>query len=237
MSSWSAKPSGGYNRTSTEAKNNILCARDILVNEYGYTLQAVAGIMGNAQEESGFNPWRWQSDTYNTHNGYGLFQFTPASGYISLSRSTPNLSTSAQTEGATAEDGANQVRVFASNTLAKWVSSCWRSYWDSSTYSEAYERSKHCLNTWGNGSSITMAQFAKCTDVDDSAFIFLACFEGPAVPTTYTNRQSNARWIYDNILSGTEPPEPPEPPEPEPAPSKPPAIWLYKKLSEVHRLW
>lgn len=236
MSSWSAKPSGGYDRSSTEAKNNILCARDILLNEYGYTLQAVAGIMGNSQAESGLNPWRWQSDSYNTSAGYGLFQYTPASGYISLSSSTPNLSTTAQTDGATAEDGANQVRVFASNTLSKWVSNCWRSYWDKTTYAEAYARATHCLETWGNGSTITMTQFSKCTSVEDSAFIFLACFEGSAVPTTYTTRQNNAQWIYDNILNGSEPPEPPEP-EPEPTPTNPPPIWLYKKLSEVHRLW
>ena len=41
-------------------------------------------MMGNAYGESGWNPWRWQNDTYNVNNGYGLFQYTPASGYLNV---------------------------------------------------------------------------------------------------------------------------------------------------------
>lgn len=49
----------------------------------GWTLNAVAGVLGNMQAESSINPGRWQSDNIgNMSGGYGLVQWTPASSYI-----------------------------------------------------------------------------------------------------------------------------------------------------------
>lgn len=49
----------------------------------GWSLNAIAGILGNMQAESSINPGRWQSDNVgNMSGGYGLVQWTPASGYI-----------------------------------------------------------------------------------------------------------------------------------------------------------
>ena len=49
----------------------------------GWTVNAVAGFLGNVQHESTINPGRWQSDDVgNTSNGYGLVQWTPATKYI-----------------------------------------------------------------------------------------------------------------------------------------------------------
>lgn len=52
----------------------------------GYSEQATAGILGNAQYESTLNPAQWEYGGYvgNLSAGYGLFQWTPASRYVNL---------------------------------------------------------------------------------------------------------------------------------------------------------
>lgn len=54
-----------------------------VLTEKGWTLNAIAGILGNMQAESSINPGRWQSDDVgNLNGGYSLVQWTPASKYI-----------------------------------------------------------------------------------------------------------------------------------------------------------
>ena len=52
----------------------------------GYSEQATAAMIGNAQHESALNPAQWQYGSYvgNEHLGYGLFQWDPASRYWQL---------------------------------------------------------------------------------------------------------------------------------------------------------
>lgn len=51
----------------------------------GYSEQATAGIMGNAQYESTLNPAQWEyGRNYDPDFGYGLFQWTPSTRYTSL---------------------------------------------------------------------------------------------------------------------------------------------------------
>lgn len=51
--------------------------------ENGWSVNAIAAMLGNMQAESGINPGRWQSDDVgNTSAGYGLVQWTPATKYI-----------------------------------------------------------------------------------------------------------------------------------------------------------
>ena len=232
---WHAKPSGGYSLSSSENYDNSMEIYGILYAQ-GFTVEAIAGVCANAQAESGLNPWRWQSDTVGSNygNGYGLLQWTPGRGYIYLPGTTPNLSTSSVTSGATPEDGARQIRAFYENNPAKWVSSCWRSYWSSSAYPEYYARTRYIVNTWGNGSSISLDQFKNINDCFYASDCFLACFEGPGVPN-YEARHSNASAFY-NRFTGVDPPEPPEPPEP-PGPPEPPTDielwWLFKKFSNI----
>lgn len=220
---WYAKPSGPYNIGSPEWIGNF----DEIYNMLSWTDEAKAGMMGNLQHESGFNPWRWQGDTVNTSAGYGLPQFTPASGYLGLSGVTPNMSTSTITTGATPADGARQMQAVDSDELSKWVSSCWRNYWSPVAFSQLYNYRAQILNTWGNGSSISMAQFKACTDVDAAAFIWLACYEGPAVPN-YDTRKQTAEYIYQTYMGGVIPPSPDPPTPPTPSGEGVP-FWLLKK--------
>lgn len=182
---WYAKPRGAYKLTSDEAKANMVEISDYLLSQ-GYTPAAIAGVIGNSYGESGLNPWRWQSDTVNEKAGYGLFQYTPASGYIyecaDVEGYAPNLSTAGQTEGAEASDGMAQVIVFDTNKLLKWVDTCWRPYWGEQEYSELYSMRQTILTNNGDGYSLSMEQFKTIENVEHATFAFLACFEGPAVP-------------------------------------------------------
>ena len=66
----------------SEMENNAAIIRNYLVNE-GWTLNAIAGLLGNMEHESTINPQRWQSGDYgNMSGGFGLVQWTPASKYI-----------------------------------------------------------------------------------------------------------------------------------------------------------
>ena len=65
-----------------EMRVNAIYIKNYLVNE-GWSINAIAGMLGNMQAESTINPGRWQSDDVNnTSMGYGLVQWTPATKYI-----------------------------------------------------------------------------------------------------------------------------------------------------------
>lgn len=211
---WYAKPSGGYGYNSTEGRANIEQINGIL-NSYGFTLEAQAGILGNIVAESALNPWRWQGDTVNLSGGYGLVQFTPARDYIGSMQNVdgygPNLSTSYQTEDARPEDGYSQMLCIANDYLGKWVSYCWRDYWSTASYPTLWAQRNRIVQQYGTGSALTFSQFKNITNVADATFAFMACFEGPAVPN-YKTRYDSAAAIYE-YLSGGVTPDPPTPTE------------------------
>lgn len=47
----------------------------------GWTLNAVAAMLGNMETESTINPGIWESLTVDTSRGYGLVQWTPSTKY------------------------------------------------------------------------------------------------------------------------------------------------------------
>lgn len=88
---WHCKATGGYLKESQEGYDNALMAWGIM-NSRGWSLLAFCGMWGNVQSESGYNPWRWQSDIvlpqgdpriyYQNAHAYGLCQWDAASKYI-----------------------------------------------------------------------------------------------------------------------------------------------------------
>lgn len=50
--------------------------------DHGWTPEAVAGLLGNLQNESAINPGRWEGDDVGGGPGYGLVQWTPYSKYV-----------------------------------------------------------------------------------------------------------------------------------------------------------
>lgn len=188
MSSFYAKPSGGYAISSNEGTTNIKRIYDYLHSE-GYADNCIVGILGNVYGESALNPWLWENNTVSYSNGYGLFQFTPASEYINASWVpdwAPNESTSQQTAGADPDDALGQLYCLVNDTFGKWVPYCWRSYWSSTDYPDLYAKRGYILNTYGNGTTLSMDQFKMIYDYSDACFAFLACYEGPAIPNYLT---------------------------------------------------
>lgn len=187
---WQAKPTGAYTIGSTSWINNTneICAQ-LLTPDSPWTPEAVTGMLGNVQGESGMNPWRWQNDKYDPSHamGYGLFGYTPASKYIGnpvaekLPGYGPNLSTSGITQGASARDGAAQL-TYMDNGNVGWMSTAWRTYWEPTEYPELYQLRQRYLDQYGTNGRITFEEFKSVDDYEAATFFFLACFEGPAVP-------------------------------------------------------
>lgn len=229
-----SKPSGFYYMSSTEGTYNIWRMWDAL-RASGYAIEAASGIIGNCYAESGLNPWRWQNDTVNYGAGYGLFQFTPASAYIGpmswVDGYGPNLSTSS-ISGGLVTDGNSQLECLINDYLSKWTPYCWRPYWDSADFPYQFAIRTRVLNTYGDGSTLSQAQYKNINNIEDATFAFLACYEGPAYPNL-TDRIGNANAAY-SILTGQEPPEPPDPPGPGPEPGRKIPIWLLFKIKEAN---
>lgn len=184
MPNWHAKKYGGYDRTSQEAKDNADMMRAFL-NARGWTDNAIAGILGNISAESGYNPWRWQSDDVlnstdtetirdSTVNAYGLFQFTPAGKYI--------LSSTAQSFTGYAPN-FNDV---AGNPLdaeaqLAYIDAGLGGYYPTATY------------------DLTLAQFkASMLPAETLASAWLYNYERPADPSaTESVRRENARYWHE----------------------------------------
>ena len=202
MSRFYATPYGGYSISSNEGTSNIKTIYDYLHSE-GYADNCIVGILGNVVGESALNPWLWENNTYNPAYGYGLFQFTPASEYLNASwvpDYAPNLDPYSTTPGADPDDGYGQLYCLVNDTFGKWVGYCWRSYWDPNDYPGLYAMRTYILNTWGNGSSLTMSQFKDIADYEAACFAFLACYEGPLIPN-YTARKNYCDQIKPIIDS------------------------------------
>lgn len=66
---------------SEEMHNNAKMFRDFF-SAQNWTLNAIAGVLGNMQSESVINPGAWQNYKVNYNMGFGLVQWTPATKYI-----------------------------------------------------------------------------------------------------------------------------------------------------------
>ena len=76
MSNWAVSETGGIG--SAGMANNAEIIRGYFSNN-GWTMNAIAAIVGNMQVESGINPGRWENDDVgNLSGGFGLVQWTPA---------------------------------------------------------------------------------------------------------------------------------------------------------------
>lgn len=166
---WNAKPNNGYIVNSDEWVDNVNAFYEYAKNQY--TLQAICGMIGNSQGESGLNPWRWQSDTVDYDGGYGLFQYTPASGYIEeygkkSSYYAPNLSTTSQTSGSYPTDAIAQIEVIGESGK----------YGGSQTRIERIkEFYPQCVDY------TTLNEFKKINDLYGAVVCWLGFFEAPKI--------------------------------------------------------
>lgn len=74
--------SGNYYLSRAEMEVNARYIAHVLLRK-GWTLNAIAGLLGNMESESHINPGIWQSlDEGDTSGGFGLVQWTPATKLI-----------------------------------------------------------------------------------------------------------------------------------------------------------
>lgn len=72
---------GNFYLTESQMQGNAIEVYNYFKRR-GWTLNAVAGILGNMEKESNINPGLWQSlNEGNYSGGYGLVQWTPATNY------------------------------------------------------------------------------------------------------------------------------------------------------------
>lgn len=216
---WYAKTYNAYSRDSTEAIANANEIYAILYNR-GWTLNAVCGLLGNVGYESGYNPWRWQSDNVQptgnspwTNIGYGLTQFTPAGKYINddNAKNQPGYSPNFSNKAGSVYDGQAQITFI--NEYADY-------------YPSEY-------------SSLSYADYKKSTESPATlAKIWLHNYERPgdAGTSVENDRAQEAEYWY-TVLSGEEPPpEPPTPPGPGPGPGERKKSKLIYYLRPTYRM-
>ena len=61
--------------------NNAEIVYVTMVYEYGWTPEAVCGMLGNLQRESTINPAIWEGLVVADSSGFGLVQWTPSTNY------------------------------------------------------------------------------------------------------------------------------------------------------------
>ena len=75
--------SGNRYLNQSEMENNAIIIKNYLSSR-GWTLNAIAGLLGNMESESSINPGIWQSlNEGNMSGGFGLVQWTPATNFTS----------------------------------------------------------------------------------------------------------------------------------------------------------
>ena len=145
---WYVKATGAYGRTSNEALENAQEVYNVLYS-LGWVLESVCAMLGNVEHESGYNPWRWQSDVVlpvgdprigtigggNTAHAYGLCQQDPAAKYIyrPYAQSLPYYGPNYSDRAGNPRDGEPQLRYI------HWIcSDTSGGEWDSDTSHSSY---------------------------------------------------------------------------------------------------
>lgn len=175
---WHNKNTGAYARSSAEAQENVMMMVQVLA-PLGWTINAIAALAGNQAYESGFNPWRWESDTVNTSRGYGLFQYTPATKYInsSIAAGYTGFQPNYPMGSGGQDDGTAQLLFMHNNVDGGYIST--------SSY------------------PLSMAQFRTSTQSPDYlASAWLYNYERPGDPSaTEAGRRADALWWYDWLVN------------------------------------
>lgn len=206
---WHTKRTGGYLYTSDEAKDNSVMIYNIL-HARGWTVEAVAGLLGNVSSESGFNPWRWQGDnvlnsydditTQNAH-AYGLCQFDPAGKYINYAGSYAGYGPNFNDRVGRVTDG--QAQMLFINDHAD--------YYPTTAYPLSYAQYK----------AVTISEH-------DMAWITHAWFSNYERGTWDSGRATVGQFYYEYL--NDLPPVPPPPTETTKLP-----LWMMIRINDTYR--
>lgn len=98
--------------TTGEMQNNAQIIFPYLISR-GWSVNSIAGLLGNMQKESTINPGIWQNLTVNPELGFGLVQWSPSTNYT----------TWADANGYSRDDGNGQLKWIDSETVnqGQWL--------------------------------------------------------------------------------------------------------------------
>lgn len=203
---WHAKVRGGYSRDTQEALDNARMMAAVMRTQ-GWSLKAIAAMLGNGAGESGLNPWRWESDDVPTYSeyqswsseearshGYGLFGFTPASKYIEGGKSYEGYAPNFSDRAGNASDGAAQTSYFSATVGSSW------SHSNYSYYADDFAEIGVDINDFYY---ISFDEFkAGGSSIANLTGAFCLCYEKPAdwaAASSYTTRVNNANYWYNKL--------------------------------------
>ena len=190
------------------------------LSSYGWSLSAIAGILGNMQHESTLEPaFIQQTNRWRLPNSAASLSDVPNSVMQNFYKEYYGDSNRAYGIGLVQWDGKGITRQklvgYCENNGYVWYdgdAQLSRLYYEYQNNLQWTTRTYYGTTwTWNNYVTNTMTP-------EQSARIWLGCYE---ISSGLEERQRNARWWYD-YFSGITPPEPPYPPDP-PEPPEPPA--------------
>lgn len=114
--------------TQSEMDNNAYIVYWVLTS-YGWTLNAIAGFLGNLWRESTVNPGIWENLTVDPANGYGLVQWTPSTKWTDY----------ANAHGYAIDDGYRQLEYIDNIETGQYI--------PTSSYPETFAEFKTSTNT------------------------------------------------------------------------------------------
>lgn len=161
--------------SDSDKENNAKCFYGYFAFQ-GWTLNAVCGMLGNIEHESGIQPARWQGDNINSNpmstEGYGLVQWTPYT----------NITNYLKKVGVWMKDFTGYGNAECDKIMEEFNNG---GQWIPSSYS-----------------SMTFEQFSKSTlDAGNLALIFQMNYERPLVPQQA--RAETARKWYEKLKDYT----------------------------------
>lgn len=213
---WHTKATQGYDRTTPEAHDNAIAMASLL-ESLGYSLESACALIGNAQGESGLNPWRWEGDVVPTvatayawtpqellNHGYGLFQFTTFKKYVDYAMGYQGYGPNFADRQGSNLDGQAQCLFMDDQIPTDWTHNQYGYYADdfsaigvdiSTFYYMTYEEFKA-------GTGYTLDQLVGA---------FELCYERPAdwaAANSYPFRVQTAQYWYTELSQIIIPPYP-----------------------------
>ena len=175
--------------------------------DFGWTLEACCGMLGNIAGEGGLNPWRYEGDTILTYSqaasansGMGLIGWTPCAKYtVPDSSWFPWDRSTFDGYGPNFADRAGNIR--DGNAQTELIGRCMTGVGNGNFWVRGRS------DIFGNVHNMRADEYIVLTDVQTAAVEFLWCAEyprsiiPPADPTaTETRRKQYALNWYQHLI-------------------------------------
>ena len=141
---WGDEQNSSHSLTQSQMEVNATYIYNYLTAQ-GWTVNAIAGMLGNMQHESSINPGRWQGDNVGVGPGYGLVQWTPYTKYTDWNGIVGDYSTMDNNIARILYEVANHIQWYATPsyqmTFSEFTQSTQTPYYLACAFAWNYERS------------------------------------------------------------------------------------------------